>query len=195
MTDLLFDPPWYLPLAVAALGIYLFLFGNRRQERKIRNVGLLVVLLAVALFLLARFVDTDREKVEKRTRALIASVEGHDWTKMASLLDAKANVSTPRGAVYATRDMIVGGAQAATEQYGVKNIRVTSLQTHQDTGGQVTVDLDVWSDQGFTGTPFPTSWQLEWHELSDGWKLMRVVCLKIGQETGEGLDGRFPRPK
>jgi hypothetical protein len=195
MTDLFFDPPWYLPVAIAALGIYLFVFGNRRQEGKVRNAGLGVLLVAVALFLMGRFIDTDREKAEKGTRALIASVESHDWTRMASLLDAKANVATPRGAVYGNREMIVGGAQAATEQYGVKNIRVTSLQSRQDSSGVVMVDLDVWSDQGLTGTPFPTSWQMEWHELPDGWKLMRVVCLKIGQETGEGLDGRFPRPK
>ena len=52
------------------------------------------------------------------------------------------------------------------------------------------------SDQKFTGQMFPTSWQFEWHESSDGsWRLVNVVCLKIGQETGEGLGRQFPSPK
>src|SRR5215210_828280 len=150
MTDLIFDPPWYLPVAVAALGIYVFVFGNRRQEGKIRTVGGAIFLLAIALFLVGRFVDTDREKAVKRTRELIASVETHDWNKMRGLLDPKASVATPHDAVYGDRDMIVAGAQAATEQFGIKNIRVLSLQSRQDQTA-ITVDLDVLSDQGFTG--------------------------------------------
>jgi hypothetical protein len=114
MTDLIFDPPWYLPLGIAALGIYLFVHGNRRQLAQVRAAGLGVLALAVALFLAGRFLDTDQEKAEKGTRALIDSVEKHDWNKMRSLLDPSASVSTPRGPVYSNRDLIIGGAQAAT---------------------------------------------------------------------------------
>ena len=196
MTDLIFDPPWYLPLGIAALGIYLFVHGNRRQQAQVRAAGLGVLALAVALFLAGRFLDTDQEKAEKGTRALIDSVEKHDWNKMRSLLDPNASVSTPRGPVYSNRDLIIGGAQAATEQYGVSNIRTLSMQSKQDASGVVTVDIDVLSDQKFTGQMFPTSWQFEWHESSDGaWHLVNVVCLKIGQETGEGLGRQFPSPK
>jgi hypothetical protein len=195
MTDLIFDPPWYLPVGIAALGIYLFVHGNRRQQAKLRGAGLGVLALAVALFTAGYFLDTDREKAEKGTRALIDAVERHDWDKMRSLLDDSASVSVPRGPVYGNRDLIIGGAQAATEQYGVSNIRTLSMQSKQDASGIVTIDIDVLSDQKFTGQMFPTSWQFEWHEFSDGWKIVNIVCLKIGQETGEGLGRQFPSPK
>ncbi len=193
MTDLLFDPPWYLPAAIAVLGIYLFIHGNRRQDAKVRAVGVGVALLAVALFFVGRVMETDREIAEKRSRQVVAAVEKHDWDALRALLDPKASVAVPNGAVYSNRDLIVGGAQMATERFGLKNIRVLSLTSRQD-DTMITVDIDALSDQGMTGQPFPTSWQFEWQELSGGWTLMRIVCLKIGQETGEGLRRSFPQP-
>ncbi len=194
MTELFFDPPWYLPAAIAALGIYLFIYGNRRQDAKLRAVGGTVLLLAVALFFVGRVMETDREIAEQRTRLIVDAVETHDWDALRSLLDPKASVATPNGAVYSNRDLIVGGAQLATEQYGVKNLRVLSLQSRQD-DTLITVDIDLLSDQGFTGQPFPTSWQFEWQELSAGWTLTRIVCLKIGNETGPNLGRQFPQAR
>lgn len=192
MTELLFDPPWYLPAAIAALGIYLFIHGNRRQDAKIRAAGGVVLLLAGALFFVGRVMETDREIAENRSRQLVNAVEQHDWTALRSLLDPKASVAVLNASIYSDRDAIVAGAQAATEQYGLKNIRITSLQSRQD-GTAITVDIDALSDQGLTGQPFPTSWQFEWQELSGGWTLMRIVCLRIGQETGPNLGRQFPR--
>jgi hypothetical protein len=194
MTDLLFDPPWYLPPGIAALGVYLFIHGNRRQDAKIRAVGGVVVLLAVAVFFVGRVMDTDREIVEKRSRQLVDAVEKRDWNTLRSLLDPKASVATPSGAVYSNRDLILAGAQLGTEQYGIKNIRILSLESRQD-GTMITVDMDLISDQGLTGQPFPTSWQFEWQELSAGWTLTRIVCLKIGNETGPNLSRQFPQAR
>jgi hypothetical protein len=191
MTELLFDPPWYLPLAIAALGIYLFIFGNRRQDTKLRAIGGAVLLLAVVLFAVGRVMDTDREKAEKRTRQLVTAVENRDWPAMTALLDPKASVAVLNAPIYSNRDAIIAGAQAGTERYGVKNIRILSLTSRQDATA-ITIDLDALSDQKLTGQPFPTSWQFEWQERQDGWKLMRIVCLKIGQDTGEGMRRSFP---
>jgi hypothetical protein len=193
LSELFFDPPWYLPAAIAGVGLYLFIHGNRRQDAKVRGIGAGVVLLALALFVVGRTMDTDREIAEKRTRQLVDAVENRDWNAMRSLLDPKSSVTTPNGAVYSNRDLIVGGAQAATERFGIKNIRITSLTSRQD-DTMITVDLDALSEQSLTGQPFPTSWQFEWQELSGGWTLMRIVCLKIGQETGPGLGRQFPQP-
>ena len=191
MTELILDPPWYLLAGVAVLGIYLFIYGNKRNDAKIRGGGIGVVALAVAMFLVGRNVDTDLEKVEKRTRQFVASVDNQDWATMKSLMDGKASVSVVNAPVYSSRDAILAGAQAAVEQYGIKNLRITSLQLKQD-GTMITADLDVLSDQGFTGQPFPTSWQFEWQDLSAGWMLTRVVCLKIGQDSGDAMRRKFP---
>lgn len=194
MTEMLFDPPWYLPAAIAVLGVYLFIRGNRRQDAKIRAVGGGVVLLAAALFVVGRVMDTDREIAENRSRQVVDAVEKHDWDALRSLLDPKSSVATPNGAVYSNRDLILTGAQLATEQYGVKNIRILSLTSRQD-DTLITVDIDVLSDQGFTGQPFPSSWQFEWQDLSGGWTLMRIVCLKIGNETGPDVGRQFPQAR
>jgi hypothetical protein len=194
MTDLLFDPPWYVPAAIAALGIYLFVHGNRRNEAKVRAAGVGVALLGVAAFFVGRVMETDREICERRSRELVAAVDKRDWAAMRALLDPKASVTALNMPIYSDRDAIIGGAQAATEQYGIKNIRITSLGSRQDQTA-ITVDIDALSDQGITGQPFPTSWQFEWQELSSGWTLQRVLCLKIGQDTGANLGRQFPRAR
>jgi len=67
MTDLIFDPPWYLPLGIAALGIYLFVHGNRRQLAQVRAAGLGVLALA-----------THAAKSKDRRRTLVCSLPtGH----------------------------------------------------------------------------------------------------------------------
>jgi len=191
MTDLLFDPPLYIPVAVAVVGAFVFVYGNRRNQRKIRGAGIGIVLLGVALFLIGRYVDTDRETVEKRSRLLVRSVDKQDWPTMTSLLDPKASVSVVGAPVYSNRDQIIDGAKSATERYGVKNIFITSLQSREDATG-ITVDIDALSDQGLTGQPFPTSWQFEWQDLQGGWTLVRVVCMRIGNQEGEGARRSFP---
>ncbi|HEV2293851.1 MAG TPA: hypothetical protein VGR35_08335 [Tepidisphaeraceae bacterium] len=193
MTELFFDPPWYLPAAVAVFGIYLFIHGNRGQDAKVRAAGAGIALLAVALFVIGRVMETDREIAEDRSRQIATAVDKQDWNSLRSLLDPKTSVAVLDATIYSDRDAILTGAQLATEQYGLKNIRITSLTSRQD-DTMITVDLDVLSDQGFTGQPFPTSWQFEWQELSGGWTLTRIVCLRIGQESGANLGRQFPRP-
>ena len=107
MTELLFDPPWYLPAAVAVFGIYLFVHGNRRQEGKLRAAGAGVVLLAVALFFVGRVMETDREIVERRSRQLVTAVDKQDWNALRSLLDPKASVAVLNAPIYSDRDAIV----------------------------------------------------------------------------------------
>jgi hypothetical protein len=59
----------------------------------------------------------------------------------------------------------------------------------------ITVTLNVLSDQGATmGYQLPTEWQLEWQEEPSGWSLVRITCLRIGQQSGEETRQQFPAP-
>src|SRR5437762_12188710 len=93
MTDLLFDAPWWLPTGLAAMGIFLFWTGNRRQEAKVRNAGFGLILAAIAVVLLSYFVDTDVEKAVKRSKTLVYSVEKHDWATLRATLDPNVSLA------------------------------------------------------------------------------------------------------
>jgi len=74
--NLLFDTPWWLPTTLAFLGIALFWNGNRRTDAKLRNVGLALLLAAVAVVAVSHFIDTDIERAEKQSKRLVRSVDG-----------------------------------------------------------------------------------------------------------------------
>jgi hypothetical protein len=193
MTDLLFSTPWWLPTAIIVAGVFVFVTGNARQMTGARNVGIALVGLACLLILVSWLVETDRERVTRQSRELIRSVEARDWAKMRSLLDPKVSLAISIGTINANRDDLVKEAQTATDQYGLKNIIITSLEAEQ-TQSLITVTLAAISEQDATmGRPVNSSWQFEWQKVGTDWTLYRITCLQIGNEQGANLRGRFPK--
>src|SRR5437868_997147 len=92
MTNLLFDTPWWLPTLLAGVGIVLFWNGNRRQETRLRNIGMALMGAAVLVCAISYLVDTDLEKCVKQSKQLAHDVEKQDWAGMKSMLDANATV-------------------------------------------------------------------------------------------------------
>ncbi|HSV14862.1 MAG TPA: hypothetical protein VLI90_11420 [Tepidisphaeraceae bacterium] len=193
MTDLLFSTPWWLPTAIIVAGVFLFVTGNARQLSGPRNVGLGLVGLAIVLILVSWLVETDRERVTRQSRELIKSVETRDWNKMRSLLDPKVSLAISSATIYANRDDLVKGAQAATDQYGLKNIIITSLDAEQ-TQTVITVTLTALTEQDASmGRPVPSTWQFDWEQIGKDWSLYRITCLRINNEQGPEMRGRFPK--
>jgi hypothetical protein len=196
MARLLFDAPWWLPTILAGLGIYLFWTGNRRQESKVRNAGLLMIAATVGVLLVSHFVDTDLEKAVKQSKLLVKSVEARDWPTMRSTMDPGVSLGV-LGAFdrYGNRDQIVQGATDAVEQYGVKNIRILST-TSEQTEQLITVTMTVMSEQDVTsGRPITTSWKMQFQKSGKEWPLIRIDCINIAGRTGDEAARQFPRPR
>jgi hypothetical protein len=196
MSDLLFDTPWWLPTILAGLGIYLFWSGNRRQESKVRNGGVILLAAAVVVLTLSFFVDTPKETAVNRTRTLIHSVEARDWTTLRNTMDPSVTLGV-LGAMemYGNRNQIAQGAQDAVERYGIKNVHVLST-TAERSEQLITVTTTVMSEQDYTsGYPITTSWKLQFQRSGKDWPLVRIDCIAIGKMTGEQAASHFPRPR
>jgi hypothetical protein len=195
MTELLFDTPFWLPLGLAALGVFVFWQGNRRRETGVRAAGAAVVALAAVLAAVSYVVDTPTERAAADARRLVQAVVGRDWTTVTSILDPGSSVSilNAGATVYTNRDQVVSGAQAAADRYDFKTARITGLDARRD-DTVITVTITVFSEQGALPYPLRTEWQLEWEESTSSWKLVRITCLRIGDQTGESARGQFPRP-
>jgi len=192
MTDLLFDAPWWLPTLLIGVGVVLFWNGNRRQEAKVRNAGLLAVLLGVAVMGVSYLVDTQAEKVEKQSVLLARSVERQDWTTLRNILSANTTVGVGDfGTLYATRDQIVDAAKQAVERYGVKNIRVLS-SSFERSPSLITVYMTLYSEHEQSGRPITTSWQFDWEPSGKDWSLVHITCLNIGNVRGDAAARQFP---
>ena len=198
MTRLLFDAPWWLPTVLAFLGIALFWNGNRRQEAPVRNAGLLFLLGAVLVLAVSYYVDTDMEKATKQSKLLVYSVEKRDWATLRNILSPTTSLHVLGGGaeVYGTRDEIVGGAQKAVDQYGLKNVRILNT-TPEQTDTVINITMTIVSDQDFTsGRPITTTWQFEWQQMGgETWSLTRITNIKIGNLQGEAAGRQFPRPR
>src|SRR5436189_167111 len=86
------------------------------QVRRVRTAGLAAIALAVLLALLSYFIDTDKEKVAKRTRELITAVEKRDRPTLDRLLHPRASM------LWLTKPEIIEKACSAADQYHLDNI-------------------------------------------------------------------------
>ena len=194
LTDLLFHTPWWLPTFLGIIGVVLFITGNNRQEFRIRTAGLVTVALAILLAVVSYLVDTDLEKAEKGTRALVHAVEQRDWNTLSNLLDAHASVAVQNaGTVANNRTDIVNLAHAGVDQFGLRHARVTSLDSRQEQT-LITITIDALTEQDQFQYPLPSQWQFEWQRTHEGVRVMRITNLKVGNETGAGARAKFPKP-
>jgi len=169
LSQLLFDTPWWLPTSIALAGVVLFFYANARREWKLRNAGAGVVLLAILLAAISYGVDTDIEKVNKRTKQFVTAVKERDWTTFRSLLDTRTSF-----AMYRNADELTSGAEKTSDAIGLKSVTVFSMEPQQ-TDTLITVYLAVWSTQDFTMLrPIKSNWQFDWQETSEGWVLRTI---------------------
>ncbi|MGH7215380.1 MAG: hypothetical protein ACREIT_11510 [Tepidisphaeraceae bacterium] len=189
MTDLIFDLPWWLPAIIAAVGAGLWVSGNKRVDRTLKNVGLVILTLAILFTVVSYLVDTDRETAIDRTRRLVNAVQKRDWTTFSTLLDPKTSFLA-----YRDRAALVNAAQVGADNIGLKGVTITGLEATQDQT-LITVDLTVLTDQEVSmGRPIVTNWRFDWTETAEGWFLTHIDYLpneqvKLGQVTS-----RLPAP-
>jgi hypothetical protein len=193
MNDLIFATPFWLPLCIIGVGVLLFISGNKRQQSRVRWAGIGVVGLAVVLITVSYLVETDKEKVDRHMHELVASVENRDWPKMKTLLSDDASLRTVNMTIYPNRAALLTGAADAADQYQLKSVTITSMQTEQ-VQTLITVDLNVLTMQDATmGRPVPSGWQFEWEKAGDDWSLSRITCVSVGNQKLDEIRTLFPK--
>jgi len=194
MTDLLFDAPWWLVSMVVGVGVVIFISGNRRVERGIRNLGLALLGLAALLVLFRLLVDTPKKIALRESRQLVASVESGDWKTFRSLLapDATLRVLTSRP-VYTDAEQVTAAAQAGAEGVRLRAVHLRSAVVEQ-TGPLATVTVDVFTEQEQAGVPvLDSAWQFDFKKTSVGWRVSEIRALKIADLSADQIERELPR--
>jgi hypothetical protein len=185
MSDYLFDTPYWVLGVVGVVGIALLVSANARQDKRLRSVGLGLLGVAVLLGLLSVFVDTDKEKVNQRTRQLVTAIEKKDKATVERLLHPKARLGGRDGM---TKPEIVERTGTAIDQFNIKGIRITAMDTRPADAGDIEVilsatadmDLQVWSGG------MPSDWRLVWENTGTEWQLRDIIPMKIPtMDTGQ----------
>jgi hypothetical protein len=193
-TRLLFETPWWLPTVVVLVGTVIFYTANKRRETKLRAGGLAVAALGIGLALVSYFVDTDQERVVKRTRQLVTAFEQKDWERLRSLLHPRVSLSIANlpVTIYSDREQLVARAKDAADRYGFQSVNITSIDARQDQT-LITVTLNVLSIQEQTaGRPITSSWEFDWLESADGWALYKIRAIQVANQQADRIEPMFP---
>jgi hypothetical protein len=185
MLEALFHPAFWMPLALAIVGIGVFIYGNNRVNKSVQTAGLGILGLTLAWCVAAYLVQTTVEQCLDRTRAITAAVEAADWPKLKTLLDQNTNVE----GVVRGPNAIATATQVAAENYGLKDIRI--LTTNVVSGGNL---IDVSFTAMLDGTrPTTSNWKFQYEKRSDGILLARIVPISIGGVSMDEVRARIPK--
>jgi len=180
LTQYLLHTPWWVAGGIVLVGLALLYSANRRQDKTLLRIGAGLLVLGLILGMLGWLFPTDRQKMEKRTKEMVAAVDKHDWNALRSLLDDQTAIDAASHTVTAGRDQIMREMETAYDKYGVKSAWVLSMQSKQ-TDTLITVWLDVVSTQEITqDRPEVSHWQLDYEQFGKGWTLQKITLTSIG---------------
>ena len=160
-----------VPAAIIAVGLALFVTGNRRTHGSVRTAGAVIIGVGVLLIAVSWAIDTDMEKVENRSKQLVESAGHNDWQK-------SRRCSPPPPTSHSS-----SAAASTSRPHGADRRRPQGFRKHrpphawvasenlQQTGGLITTEMGrVFSDQDKVGGhQIPSDWQLDWQKENGQW--------------------------
>lgn len=186
MQDFLFDTPyWFLGL-LGVTGAALWISGNSRQNKRLQQASFATLFLAVLLGTLSLLIDTDKEKVIKRTRQLISAVEKQDKSAAEKLLHPQVELGGLDKAA------IVQRIGTAADEFHIKSISVTSI-TVEPSGPDLAAILTATAniDHSLWSGPVPSTWKMVWEKSGQDWLLRDITPINIPYVDMQTITGRL----
>lgn len=185
---LLLESPWAVMVVCVVVAAMLFSAGQRRKNKRIQAGGLVALVLAVGVFMLAKGVTTDREQLIMNTEALVAATAPLDNAMLDRLLDPSAVVTVPDTAVWLNATQLRPRLTRVAQQFsaGDQQVRTVDAFARDDTWGESAVT--VRTDPGGAG-PINTGWRLTWRrDPGGGWRVVEIRWMRFnGLEVQQGM--------
>jgi hypothetical protein len=183
LMDPILHAPWWVAAMLAAAGVAMFVWGDRRLDKALKRVGIALVLVAVVLAILHAMFPSQRERAEKRTRQIVRAIDQKDWNALRSLLDANTTLGTNSHLLASGGEAIVSLTKSATETFGVKSLWISGISSRQ-TDALITVSAEVISNQDASlDRPVASGAQLDFQQYGDDWILEKITILRVQDQT------------
>ena len=183
----LFETPWWLLGALAAVAIALLISGNARQNNRLKLAGFAALLLTIGLGATSYFVQTPREKAIQGSRQLVQAAVDRNPAIVQPLLHPNASL------MHLGRDDLLHTLKVGGDTAGLRDAQIISIEADV-TQSLITVTMTVISDHdpsvAFRGT-YNSTWQLNWFETPQGWMLKDIIPLRLGAIEGGGALGNY----
>lgn len=177
----LLESPWTLAMTLAAVAIGVFVVGGRSGRRKLQKWAALPLAIGVIGFVVAAVVNTDRELMQQRTRALVdaAVADPIDLDAMRDLLDESVRLFV------LDRERILAMAQRARAIYRIDSATITTLLARRDTptAGQTLLTVLARVSSKYGDYPAKTRWLLHWRkDPAAGWIIDRLELISVNDQ-------------
>lgn len=193
MSDLLFDPPWWLWAIPAAAGIFLLLMGNTRQNKHLLRIGAAMAAFAALIFLISWIVDTPKEKAVAGSRALIRQIAAADWPAARSHLASDAMLIAAGERILDSADRIIASARKTHEQFRLTGVTILHLEPPAGSASPIILSIKVLSQHDLPGvSAITSSWEFEWTTTPTGLHLARIRLLDVNGVSMDNIRSRIP---
>jgi len=189
----LLEQPLFVVITLIVVAAILMGIARRTASRRLVISAGVCVGVAVGVLLLARVVDTDRERLIAHTRELVQATAPMQLRRFAGLLDERMMLVGPEERPWLNRDQILSAMQNITSTYAIEEQRVDVLGA-QITGPQRGISLvDVTTypspHAAVSYAPVRTRWLLQWSRRREGqdepaWRITQVQWLNHPAPNG-----------
>ena len=183
------DGPWVVRMLLeesgwpaaflALLGLCVFLVLNHRGDPRAYRVLGLGLLVACALWGLGRAIETTREVLARRTRALVAGVAKADAAVIRDMLAPSATLVGRLPGSPLDREGLMDRVQVAmAAQYSLSGWAVLEVQAHESGQGRAQTMCLVRAEPRGGGINF-SWWLIDWERTGETWRATRIEPLAI----------------
>ena len=189
LPHLLFEKPhWQIALLLVAAVLLLLAAAHTRRRaadytripQTMASVAIILIVAAVANFLLARNVQTERERLVARTELLVAYVAEGNLDEVRNMLDAQSVVSFQDDPPWLRLDQIPDK---------IKSHPIHTYRFRDDVKAEVRGPqwgqtlLKVQTTVNPSSTPVNSKWLLTWTTDTDGnWLITKIQWLRLNGE-------------
>ena len=186
MPELVANPPWYVVIALAMAAIVLLFQGNNRQNKHLKQIGLVLAVVAVTVVVVGKLLESDREQAERLTQDVGRTVNARDWNGFSALLDPKVKFLG-----YPNRQAVVDGSRHTAERLSVSNIVISGVEITEEPGTLI-ANLTATADVGGASYRLPTNWRFYWGKNDNApLTLYRIEYVPNPQFGQDQVIGRF----
>ena len=175
LKELLFERPATIYVALAAVEVVVLAVWARRRTARWGWAALAAPVLAVAVGLIAHYVQSDGEKIAAIVARAIAHVEAGEVDAAAECLDKGFTVPDDQGRLI-PRDLYVEMARRTLSRWPVEKIYLRRIET-EVTGDSAVTELDT-TIVGKSGEGInKATWRLDWMRRPGGWRITRIQAI------------------
>ena len=183
---LLFEQPWLLLAAVLLVALVGSMWQRRSGSMKGAFAWLAGGLIACgAVYITARLVVTDRERVALATNDLVGATAGVNAARLQELLDPSVRLTYFRAAGGLDKAGTIAAVEREIGQlYKVKDWMVQELQVADDGPRRMKTQVRVRITPADWNFPHISWWAIDWKQSGDAWRATSIRSLSIQFMSG-----------